>query len=45
MFLFAWALNIRSLGFKGTLPVAVFLVVLMVPLAYALHLSKRPENW
>lgn len=45
MFLFAWALNIRSLGFSGTLPVVIFLVVLMVPLAYALHLSKRPENW
>ncbi len=49
MFLFAWALNFRSIeaavGFSGTLPVVIFLVVLMIPLAYALHLSKRPENW
>ena len=45
MFLFAWALNIRGLGFSGTLPVVVFLAVLMIPLAYALHLSHRPENW
>ena len=45
MFLFAWALNIRSLGLSGTLPVVVFLVVLLVPLAYALRLANRPENW
>lgn len=45
MFLFAWALNLRSLGFSGTLPVIVFLAVLLIPLAYALHLSNRPENW
>ena len=45
MFLFAWALNIRSLGPSGTLPVVVFLVVLLVPLAYALRLANRPENW
>ena len=45
MFLFAWALNLRSLGPSGTLPVVVFLVVLLVPLAYALRLANRPENW
>jgi len=45
MFLFAWALNIRSLGLSGTIPVVVFLVVLLIPLAYALHLSNKPENW
>ncbi len=45
MFLFAWALNIRSLGFSGTIPVIVFLSVLLVPLAYALRLSNRSENW
>ena len=45
MFLFAWALNLRSLGFSGTLPVVVFLVVLLIPLAYALRLAHKPENW
>ena len=45
MFLFAWALNLRSLGFSGTLPVVVFLIVLLIPLAYALRLAHKPENW
>ena len=45
MFLFAWALNLRSLGAAGTVPVLVFISVLLVPLGYALHLANRPENW
>ena len=45
MFLFAWALNLRTLGATGTIPVLVFVSVLLVPLGYALHLANRPENW
>ncbi len=45
MFLFAWALNLRSLGASGTIPVVVFLAVALPPLAYALHLAGRRENW
>ncbi len=45
MFLFAWALNLRGLGPSGTVPVLVFLVVLLIPLNYALNLAKRPDNW
>ncbi len=45
MFLFAWAVNLRSLGAAGTIPVLVFVSVLLVPLGYALHLANRPENW
>ncbi len=45
MFLFAWALNLRALGSAGTLPVVVFLVVLLIPLTYALNLAGKPENW
>ncbi len=45
MFLFAWALNVRSVGATGTVPVLVFVTVLLVPLGYALHLANRPENW
>lgn len=45
MFLFAWALNLRSLGASGTVPVAVFLAVALPPLAYALHIANRRENW
>ena len=45
MFLFAWALNLRALGAAGTVPVFIFVTVLLVPLGYALHLANRPENW
>jgi NADH-quinone oxidoreductase subunit A len=45
MFLFAWALNLRALGAAGTLPILVFMLVALPPLAYALHLANRRENW
>jgi NADH-quinone oxidoreductase subunit A len=45
MFLFAWALDLRALGAAGTIPVLVFMLVALVPLAYALHLAGRRENW
>jgi NADH-quinone oxidoreductase subunit A len=45
MFLFAWALNLRALGAAGTVPIVVFMVVALPPLAYALHLANRRENW
>ena len=45
MFLFAWGLNLRALGASGSLPVLVFIVVLLIPLGYALHLADHRENW
>jgi len=45
MFLFAWALNLRALGATGTVPVLIFMVVALPPLAYALHLANQRENW
>ena len=45
MFLFAWALNLRALGATGTIPVVIFMAAALVPLAYALHLASRRENW
>jgi NADH-quinone oxidoreductase subunit A len=45
MFLFAWAINLRALGAAGTLPILVFMLVALPPLAYALHLANRRENW
>ncbi len=45
MFLFAWAVNLRALGASGTVPVLVFMGVLLTPLAYALKLANKPENW
>ncbi len=43
--LFAWALNLRALGATGTVPVLIFMVVALPPLAYALHLANQRENW
>jgi len=45
MFLFTWAVNLRALGAPGTIPVLVFMAVLLTPLAYALRLANKPENW
>jgi NADH-quinone oxidoreductase subunit A len=45
MFLFAWGLDLRALGQAGSVPVLVFIVVLLIPLAYALHLANHRENW
>lgn len=45
MFLFAWALNLRALGATGTVPVLIFMLVALPPLAYALHIAGRRENW
>ena len=45
MFLFAWALNLRTVGAAGTVPVFIFVTVLLFPLGYALRLANKPENW
>jgi len=45
MFLFAWALNLRTLDAAGTVPILIFVTVLLFPLGYALKLANRPENW
>src|SRR6266581_3868393 len=48
MFLFAWALNLRAFGveaWQATVPVLIFVSVLLLPLGYALHLANKPENW
>lgn len=45
MFLFAWGLDLRALGASGSLPILVFIVVLLIPLGYALHLANHRENW
>src|SRR6266705_2181183 len=46
MFLFAWALNLRAFGveaWQATVPVLIFVSVLLLPLGYALHLANKPE--
>ncbi len=48
MFLFAWALNLKSFGAEGaaaTVPIFIFVTVLLFPLGYALRLANKPENW
>ena len=51
MFLFAWALNLTSPLLSkpevaaSTVPVLIFISVLLLPLGYSLHLANRSENW
>jgi NADH-quinone oxidoreductase subunit A len=45
MFLFAWAMNLRVLGMPGTVPIFIFLLASLIPLAYTLHLASHAENW
>ncbi len=47
MFLFAWALTLRTIPDPNaaTVPVFIFIVVLLVPLAYSLHLAGERELW
>ena len=45
MFLFTWGLAFSSLSFAQSFLLLVFLVVLLVPLGYALYLSGKREIW
>jgi NADH-quinone oxidoreductase subunit A len=45
MFLFAWALTLRTIGPAGTWPILIFGSVLLVPLAYSIHLAAQRELW
>jgi NADH-quinone oxidoreductase subunit A len=45
MFLFTWGLAFSALPFSQNYLFLAFLVVLVPPLAYALHVSGKPEFW
>jgi len=45
MFLFTWGLVFASLPVAQDYLFLVFLIVLVVPLSYALHLSGKREFW
>ncbi|TMI43147.1 NADH-quinone oxidoreductase subunit A [Candidatus Bathyarchaeota archaeon] len=47
MFLFAWALTLRTLQppGSGTWPILIFMGVLLVPLAYSIHLASQRDLW
>ncbi len=45
MFLFAWGLSIKSVGFNGFFVVILFIGVLLVPLAFTLYHAGRRELW
>lgn len=45
MFLFAWALTLRTIGPIGTWPILIFGSVLLVPLAYSIHLAAQRDLW
>lgn len=45
MFLFAWGVSYFSLGLAGVLSILVFLIVILIPMGYALYLAGRRELW
>jgi len=45
MFLFAWGISFSQIPLDSSLVVLIFLVLLGAPLAYALRLALRRENW
>lgn len=45
MFLFAWGIAFTKMPMSSSLPVLLFLFLLGAPLAYALQLALRRENW
>ena len=45
MFLFTWGLAFSMLPFADNFLFVLFLMVLIAPLAYALHLSGKRELW
>ena len=45
MFIFAWGASYFQIGVPSTGIIIVFLVILFVPLGYALHLAGRRELW
>lgn len=45
MFIFAWGVSYFQIGIQGAWIIMAFLVILFVPLGYALHLAGRRELW
>lgn len=45
MFLFTWGLAFSTISFAQNYLFLVFLVMLVAPLGYALHLSSKRELW
>jgi|TARA_B100001964_G_scaffold226150_1_gene274745 NADH-quinone oxidoreductase subunit A len=45
MFIFAWAASYFQIGFSSAGIIIGFLVILFVPMGYALHLAGRRELW
>ena len=45
MFLFAWGLSLYSVGLIGLMTVVLFIVILLIPLAFTLYHAGRRELW
>lgn len=45
MFLFAWAASFFKLGLPGAFTIIVFLIIILIPMIYALYLAGRRELW
>ena len=45
MILIAWGHAFTNIGIQSLVSLLPFLAVLLCPMAYALHLAGRRENW
>jgi NADH-quinone oxidoreductase subunit A len=45
LFLYAWGLSYRQYALEATVPVLIFIAVLVVALTHGLCLAGRKENW
>jgi len=45
MFLFAWGVSFKNLGIQSLTSLLPFLVVILIPMVYALNLAGKRENW
>ena len=45
MFLFAWGVSFSQLGIQSLQVLLPFLAIVLIPMAYALTLAGKRENW
>ena len=45
MFLFSWGVSFTKLGIQTLQVMLPFLAIVLIPMAYALSLAGKRENW
>ena len=45
MFLFAWGISYLAIGLTGTIIMSIFILVMLIPMAFTLYHTGRRELW